>query len=195
MVVTGGAGFVGSHLCERLLADRHRVTCLDNLLTGAPANVAHLMEHPAFTFTRCDLTEFVHVPGDVDVVLHFASPASPIDYLRLPIQTLKVGAIGTWHALGLAKEKNARFLLASTSEVYGDPQVHPSPSRTGATSTRWVRAACTTRRNGTQRHSRPPTGTARASNGDRPDLQHLWAEDASGRRPGDSHVHPAGAGR
>ena len=125
MVVTGGAGFVGSHLCERLLADRHRVTCLDNLLTGAPANVAHLMEHPAFTFTRCDLTEFVHVPGDVDVVLHFASPASPIDYLRLPIQTLKVGAIGTWHALGLAKEKNARFLLASTSEVYGDPQVHP----------------------------------------------------------------------
>ena len=89
--------------------------------------VAHLMEHPAFTFTRCDLTEFVHVPGDVDVVLHFASPASPIDYLRLPIQTLKVGAIGTWHALGLAKEKNARFLLASTSEVYGDPQIHPQP--------------------------------------------------------------------
>ncbi|MEU4603316.1 NAD-dependent epimerase/dehydratase family protein [Kribbella sp. NPDC023972] len=127
VVVTGGAGFVGSHLCERLISDGYRVTCLDNLLTGTADNVAHLMEKPGFTFTRCDLTGFVHVPGDVDLVLHFASPASPIDYLRLPIQTLKVGAIGTWHALGLAKEKNARFLLASTSEVYGDPQVHPQP--------------------------------------------------------------------
>ncbi|GAA1534381.1 UDP-glucuronic acid decarboxylase family protein [Kribbella lupini] len=126
-VVTGGAGFLGSHLCERLLDDGHRVTCLDNFLTGKPENVAHLLEHPDFTLTRCDLTEFVHVPGPVDLVLHFASPASPIDYLRLPIQTLKVGAIGTWHALGLAKEKGARFLLASTSEVYGDPQVHPQP--------------------------------------------------------------------
>jgi dTDP-glucose 4,6-dehydratase len=127
VVVTGGAGFVGSHLCERLLADGHRVTCLDNLLTGTADNLASFRQHPGFTFTRCDLTEFVHVPGDVDLVLHFASPASPIDYLRLPIQTLKVGAIGTWHALGLAKEKNARFLLASTSEVYGDPQIHPQP--------------------------------------------------------------------
>jgi len=127
VVVTGGAGFVGSHLCERLVSDGYRVTCLDNLLTGTPDNVAHLLEEPGFTFTRCDLTGFVHVPGEVDLVLHFASPASPIDYLRLPIQTLKVGAIGTWHALGLAKEKNARFLLASTSEVYGDPQVHPQP--------------------------------------------------------------------
>jgi dTDP-glucose 4,6-dehydratase len=126
-VVTGGAGFLGSHLCERLLDDGYRVTCLDNFLTGTPDNVAHLLEHPGFTLTRCDLTEFVHVPGPVDLVLHFASPASPIDYLRLPIQTLKVGAIGTWHALGLAKDKGARFLLASTSEVYGDPQVHPQP--------------------------------------------------------------------
>ncbi len=126
-VVTGGAGFLGSHLCERLLDDGHRVTCLDNFLTGRPENVAHLLEHPDFTLIRCDLTEFVHVPGPVDRVLHFASPASPIDYLRLPIQTLKVGAIGTWHALGLAKDKGARFLLASTSEVYGDPQVHPQP--------------------------------------------------------------------
>ncbi len=126
-VVTGGAGFLGSHLCERLLDDGHRVTCLDNFLTGRPENVAHLLEHPDFTLIRCDLTEFVHVPGPVDLVLHFASPASPIDYLRLPIQTLKVGAIGTWHALGLAKDKGARFLLASTSEVYGDPQVHPQP--------------------------------------------------------------------
>ena len=127
VVVTGGAGFLGSHLCERLVSDGYRVTCLDNLLTGTPDNIAHLMEEPGFTFIHCDLTGFVHVPGDVDLVLHFASPASPIDYLRLPIQTLKVGAIGTWHVLGLAKEKNARFLLASTSEVYGDPQVHPQP--------------------------------------------------------------------
>jgi dTDP-glucose 4,6-dehydratase len=126
-VVTGGAGFLGSHLCERLLDSGHKVTCLDNFLTGKPENVGHLLERPGFTLTRCDLTEFVHVPGPVDLVLHFASPASPIDYLRLPIQTLKVGAIGTWHALGLAKEKGARFLLASTSEVYGDPQVHPQP--------------------------------------------------------------------
>jgi dTDP-glucose 4,6-dehydratase len=127
VVVTGGAGFVGSHLCERLLADGHQVTCLDNFVTGTPANIAHLIGRSGFTCTRCDLTEFVHVPGPVELVLHFASPASPSDYLRLPIQTLKVGAIGTWHALGLAKEKEARFLLASTSEVYGDPQVHPQP--------------------------------------------------------------------
>ena len=127
VVVTGGAGFVGSHLCDRLLADGHQVTSLDNFVTGTPANIAHLIGGPGFTCTRCDLTEFVHVPGPVELVLHFASPASPSDYLRLPIQTLKVGAIGTWHALGLAKEKEARFLLASTSEVYGDPQVHPQP--------------------------------------------------------------------
>ncbi|MFI5707107.1 UDP-glucuronic acid decarboxylase family protein [Kribbella sp. NPDC051620] len=127
VVVTGGAGFVGSHLCERLLAEGHRVSCLDNFLTGTPDNVAHLLDEPRFSLVRADLTEFVHIPGEVELVLHFASPASPIDYLRLPIQTLKVGAIGTWHALGLAKEKHARFLLASTSEVYGDPQVHPQP--------------------------------------------------------------------
>jgi len=126
-VVTGGAGFVGSHLCERLLDDGCRVECLDNFLTGTPANVAHLMERPGFRLHRCDLTDYVHIPGSVDLVLHFASPASPIDYLQLPIETLKVGAIGTWHALGLAKDKSARFLLASTSEVYGDPQVHPQP--------------------------------------------------------------------
>ncbi len=127
VVVTGGAGFLGSHLCERLLADGHRVICLDNFVTGVPENVGHLLQHADFTLTRCDITDFLHVPGPVDLVLHFASPASPIDYLRLPIQTLKVGAVGTWHALGLAKEKGARFLLASTSEVYGDPQVHPQP--------------------------------------------------------------------
>ena len=126
-VVTGGAGFLGSHLCTALLARGYEVLALDSFLTGTPANVEHLLGEPGFRLVRCDVTEYVHVPGPVDAVLHFASPASPIDYLELPIETLKVGSIGTLHALGLAKEKGARFLLASTSEVYGDPQVHPQP--------------------------------------------------------------------
>jgi dTDP-glucose 4,6-dehydratase len=125
VVVTGGAGFLGSHLSETFLDRGAEVLCLDNFLTGSPANVAHLLGHPRFRLLRCDIVDFVHVPGPVDVVLHFASPASPIDYLQLPIHTLKVGSIGTTHALGLAKEKGARFVLASTSEVYGDPLVHP----------------------------------------------------------------------
>ncbi|MGW1345542.1 UDP-glucuronic acid decarboxylase family protein [Kribbella sp. NPDC002412] len=124
-VVTGGAGFIGSHLCERLLAEDYEVLCLDNFLTGRPDNVAHLIDHPGFRLIRCDVTDYVHVAGPVDAVLHFASPASPIDYLRLPIQTLEVGSAGTHHALGLARAKGARFVLASTSEVYGDPLVHP----------------------------------------------------------------------
>jgi dTDP-glucose 4,6-dehydratase len=123
--VTGGAGFLGSHLCTELLARGWEVVCLDNFLTGSPANVAHLLGEERFQLVRCDVTDFIHVPGDVDLVLHFASPASPVDYLQLPIHTLKVGSIGTGHALGLAKEKGARFLIASTSEVYGDPQEHP----------------------------------------------------------------------
>ncbi len=127
VVVTGGAGFLGSHLCEALLDRGDQVVCLDNFLTGNPGNVAHLMGRKGFRILDCDVTDFVHVPGKVDLVLHFASPASPVDYLKLPIHTLKVGAVGTWHALGLAKEKGARFVLASTSEVYGDPQVHPQP--------------------------------------------------------------------
>jgi dTDP-glucose 4,6-dehydratase len=126
-VVTGGAGFLGSHLCERLLADGHEVLALDNFLTGTPANVAHLLENDAFRLVKADVTDYVHVTGPVDQVMHFASPASPIDYLQLPIETMKVGSTGTLHALGLAKEKGARFLLASTSETYGDPQVHPQP--------------------------------------------------------------------
>ncbi|HEU0102724.1 MAG TPA: UDP-glucuronic acid decarboxylase family protein [Mycobacteriales bacterium] len=127
VVVTGGAGFLGSHLCERLLADGCEVLALDNFLTGSPDNVEHLLGSDGFRLQKRDITDHVHVPGPVDQVLHFASPASPIDYLQLPIETLKVGSTGTLHALGLAKEKGARFLLASTSETYGDPQVHPQP--------------------------------------------------------------------
>ncbi len=125
-VVTGGAGFLGSHLCEALLQRGHRVVCVDNLETGSLANVEHLRD-AAFDFQPHDVTQHITVDGDVDVVYHLASPASPIDYLRLPLQTLKVGSYGTHNALGLAKVKRARFLLASTSEVYGDPQVHPQP--------------------------------------------------------------------
>ncbi|MEI6687805.1 MAG: UDP-glucuronic acid decarboxylase family protein [Thermoleophilia bacterium] len=125
-VVTGGAGFLGSHLCERLLGAGHKVWCLDNLDTGSLTNIAHLRDDN-FTFVQHDVTEHIDIPGDVDYVLHFASPASPIDYLRLPLQTLKVGSYGTHNALGLAKAKRARFLTASTSEVYGDPLIHPQP--------------------------------------------------------------------
>jgi dTDP-glucose 4,6-dehydratase len=126
-VVTGGAGFLGSHLCDRLLAEGIDVVCIDNLLTGSLANIEHLFGVKGFAFENYDVTNFIHVTGRVDFVLHFASPASPIDYLELPIQTLKVGSLGTHKALGLAKAKGARFLLASTSEVYGDPLVHPQP--------------------------------------------------------------------
>jgi dTDP-glucose 4,6-dehydratase len=126
-VVTGGAGFLGSHLCDRLLAEGHRVVCIDNLITGSPANIAHMMGNDRFSFIHYDVTSFIFIEGPVDNVLHFASPASPIDYLRVPIQTLKVGSLGTHKALGLSKTKNARFLLASTSEVYGDPLIHPQP--------------------------------------------------------------------
>ncbi len=124
-VVTGGAGFLGSHLCDRLLDAGYEVVCLDNLLTGNPDNIAHLVGHAGFRFIKHNVTEFIHVQGRVDAVLHFASPASPRDYLEMPIQTLKVGSLGTHKALGLAKEKGALFLLASTSEVYGDPLTNP----------------------------------------------------------------------
>ena len=126
-VVTGGAGFLGSHLCDRLIELDFDVVCLDNLSTGSASNVEHLVGHPRFRLVDHDVTDFVHVTGDVGYVLHFASPASPVDYLQMPIATLKVGSIGTLHALGLARAKRARFLLASTSEVYGDPKVHPQP--------------------------------------------------------------------
>jgi dTDP-glucose 4,6-dehydratase len=124
-VITGGAGFVGSHLCERFIADGHDVLCLDNLLTGRKANVAPLAENPRFQFLEHNVSEPIEIDGAVDNILHFASPASPADYLEHPIPTLKVGSLGTHNALGLAKAKNANFLLASTSEIYGDPEVHP----------------------------------------------------------------------
>ena len=124
-LITGGAGFLGSHLCDRFIAEGHEVVCMDNFVTGSPDNVAHLVGHERFSLIRHDVSNYVYVAGDLDYILHFASPASPIDYLQLPIQTLKVGALGTHNLLGLAKAKGARFLLASTSEVYGDPLIHP----------------------------------------------------------------------
>ncbi len=125
VLVTGGAGFIGSHLCDFFARAGHDVVCMDNFVTGSPDNIAHLHGHPRFTFVRHNVTEYIEITGGVDWVLNFASPASPRDYLELPIQTLKVGAMGTHRTLGLAKAKGARFLLASTSEVYGDPLVHP----------------------------------------------------------------------
>lgn len=124
-IVTGGAGFLGSHLCDKLLSEGMKVVCIDNLLTGNIDNISHLFLNENFTFVKHDVTNFIHIPGNVDYILHFASPASPNDYLNYPIQTLKVGSLGTHKALGLAKEKGSRFLLASTSEVYGDPLIHP----------------------------------------------------------------------
>lgn len=125
ILITGAAGFLGSHLCDRFLAEGYEVVGMDNLLTGNIRNIEHLFPVKEFQFYHHDVTKFVHVPGNIDYILHFASPASPIDYLKMPIQTLKVGALGTHNLLGLAKSKNARILVASTSEVYGDPLVHP----------------------------------------------------------------------
>jgi dTDP-glucose 4,6-dehydratase len=124
-VVTGGAGFLGSHLCDKLLSEGFKVICVDNLITGNVNNITHLAGNENFSFIKHDITNYIFIPGPVDYILHFASPASPIDYLKFPIQTLKVGSLGTHKVLGLAKEKKARVLLASTSEVYGDPVVHP----------------------------------------------------------------------
>ena len=127
ILVTGGAGFIGSHLCEYFLGQGHDVIAMDNLLTGSMQNIAHIAENPKFEFIRHDVSTYIDLAGPLDAILHFASPASPIDYLKYPIQTLKVGALGTHNTLGLALSKNAKFLLASTSEVYGDPLVHPQP--------------------------------------------------------------------
>jgi dTDP-glucose 4,6-dehydratase len=125
VVVTGGAGFIGSHLCEELLAGGHQVVAVDNLLTGRVENISHLFGEDGFLFVKHNVSDYIHISGPVDAVMHFASPASPADFERIPIPILKVGSLGTLHALGVAKDKGARFLLASTSEVYGDPEVHP----------------------------------------------------------------------
>src|SRR5688572_4945052 len=125
VLITGAAGFLGSHLCDRFLAEGHSVVGVDNFITGSPANIEHLSGNPDFRFLEHDVTRFIEVEDSLDGVLHFASPASPVDYLELPIQTLKVGSLGTHNSLGLALAKRARYLLASTSEVYGDPLVHP----------------------------------------------------------------------
>ena len=126
-LITGGAGFLGSHLCDRFLKEGYKVICMDNLITGSLANISHLEADPNFKFIKHNVSEHIDLTGDVDIILHFASPASPIDYLMYPIPTLKVGSLGTHNALGVAKAKKARFLLASTSEVYGDPKVNPQP--------------------------------------------------------------------
>jgi dTDP-glucose 4,6-dehydratase len=127
ILITGGAGFLGSHLCDKFLAEGHTVIAMDNLITGSVRNIEHLAGHERFLFIKHDVTNYIYIEGKVDAVLHFASPASPIDYLKFPIPTLKVGALGTHKVLGLSKDKGAAFLLASTSEIYGDPQVHPQP--------------------------------------------------------------------
>ena len=127
ILITGAAGFLGSHLVDRFLADGHSVVGMDNFLTGSPANIAHLEREPRFEFVEHNVSTYIELPGPLDGVLHFASPASPVDYLELPIQTLKVGSLGTLNTLGVAKAKGARYLIASTSEVYGDPEVHPQP--------------------------------------------------------------------
>ncbi len=124
-LITGGAGFLGSHLCELFLSRGHEVVCMDNFITGSPDNIKHLFGRDGFTFIKQDVTTYIHIDGPLDYVLHFASPASPIDYLEKPIQTLKVGSLGTHKTLGVAKDKKARYLIASTSEVYGDPLIHP----------------------------------------------------------------------
>ena len=125
ILITGGAGFLGSHLCDKFIGKGYEVICMDNLITGSTDNIAHLIGNDHFRFIHHDVTEYMYIDGELDAILHFASPASPVDYLRYPIQTLKVGSLGTHKALGLAKAKKARFLLASTSEVYGDPLIHP----------------------------------------------------------------------
>ena len=126
-MVAGGAGFLGSHMCERLLSEGWDVLCLDNFLTSSPCNIGHLRSHPRFRLIRMDITDYIDVPCDIDVIYNFASPASPADYLKLPIQTMRVGSLGTLNTLGMAKDKGARYVLASTSEVYGDPELHPQP--------------------------------------------------------------------
>ena len=192
-VVTGGAGFLGSHLCEHLLGEGHRVICIDNLETGSLQNIEHIRDS-AFEFRHVDITEYVDIPEDVDFVYHLASPASPIDYLRLPLHTLKVGSHGTHHMLGVAKFKRARFLIASTSEVYGDPQVHPQteellgPRQPDRPARRLRRGEAL--RRGDDDGLPPPAGRRHL---DRSHLQYLRPADAGARRAGDPDLPAPGA--
>ena len=192
-VVTGGAGFLGSHLCERLLAEGHEVVCLDNLDTGSLQNIEHIRDG-SFDFRNVDVTDEVDVDGRVDYIFHLASPASPIDYLRLPLHTLKVGSYGTHHALGLAKFKRARLVLASTSEVYGDPLEHPQSE------TYWGNVNPIGPRGVYDEAKRYAEALAMAyhrqqgrGHGDRPHLQHLRPPHAPQRRARRTHLHAAGA--
>ncbi len=182
-IVTGGAGFLGSHLCEALLAEGERVICIDNLDTGSLQNVEHI-DNDAFTFVLHDLTEPFFIDEPVDFVYHLASPASPIDYLRLPLHTLKVGSYGTHHMLGLAKLKRARFVLASTSEVYGDPQVHPQPEEYwGHVNPIGPRGVYDEAKRYAEALTMAYHRQQGVDTGNRQDLQHLRAEDAPARRP------------
>ena len=195
VLVTGGAGFLGSHLCDRLLREGHEVIAMDNLLTGNPRNIAHLEAEKRFRFVRHDVTQFIFVDGPLDAVLHFASPASPIDYLELPIQTLKVGSLGTHNALGLALAKKARFLLASTSEVYGDPLVHPQPETYwGNVNPIGPRGVYDEAKRFAEAITMAYHRVARRRHAHRPDLQHLRRADAAARRPRRAGAHRAGAG-
>ena len=188
-VLTGGAGFLGSHLADRLLAEGLDVTVLDNFSNRLPGECRPPAGPNGFRLIKLDVLNYISIPEPVDYVLHFASPASPIDYAEMLIQTMKVGSLGTLNTLGLAMEKGARYLLASTSEAYGDPLVHPQPKATGEMSTRSAPAVATTRPNGSPRRSRRPTGPSTASTPRFSDLQHLRASDAAERRPGDPDVH------
>ena len=192
VLITGGAGFLGSHLCERFLAEGYEVICMDNLITGDLTNIEHLFRDRAFHFEERDVTEYIHVSGRLDAVLHFASPASPIDYLELPIQTLKVGSLGTHKALGLAREKKARLLLASTTSecLRGSARSTLRRRTTGATSIPVgprgrLRRGQALRRGDDDGLPAPPRGR----DTDRPYLQHLWPAHASQRRSGVAGLH------
>ena len=196
ILVTGGAGFLGSHLCDRLLREGFAVIAMDNLLTGTTDNIAHLAGREDFRFIHHDVTEYIYLDGPLYAVLHFASPASPRDYHELPIQTLKVGSLGTHKALGLAKAKGARFLLASTSEVYGDPLVHPQPETYwGNVNPVGPRGVYDEAKRFAEAHGHGLPPRARRGHEDRAHLQYLRPAHAPERRAGHPQFHDAGAAR
>lgn len=187
MLITGGAGFLGSHLAESLLAQGYHVVCMDNLCTGKVENIAHLLGRDGFSFIKYNVCDYVHIDGPLDAVLHFASPASPQDYLDMPIATLKVGGLGTHKVLGLAKAKGARFLLASTSEVYGDPLVNPQPE------SYWGNVSPVSPRGVYDEAKRFAEATvSRPGYAHRPHLQHVWSPHAAERRARGLEFHRAG---